>query len=200
PRYCVFADEKRKLLVSGAGPLIQVYKSDAEEGSYPISTIHVFDRQNVNVEFIQPIENTGHFVVAGNTFLTVLHADEITSEISWVNQERMHECSIDYSISKLFSVIKSKCAEDLSLSLFILTREVVLFVTLSVSSKKKRRDFSIAQFLLKRDYRESMTHSSSSNSPRPRSSIVISMTTVIVLGTMERLRLISWRHLTMVDS
>ncbi|GMT25113.1 hypothetical protein PFISCL1PPCAC_16410, partial [Pristionchus fissidentatus] len=117
PRLCIFADKTKNLILSGVGPLVQVYKPDK---STPISTIHVFDRQNVNVEFMQPIENTGHFVVAGSNFLTIIHEDEIKSNVHWVNEERIHEFNSDSEIIRMYIVIDWTCNEILKFSLLIL--------------------------------------------------------------------------------
>ncbi|GMT24463.1 hypothetical protein PFISCL1PPCAC_15760 [Pristionchus fissidentatus] len=136
PRRCLTSDKKKNLLVSATGPIVQVFKFDAKEYSFPISTIHCFDRQNVNVEFIQSITDTGHYLVAGDKFATVIHEGEITSGMSWIDPDRIHKFNSE--IVDVFTVIESKCTDHLAFSLFILhkNRRLIRY-SIRIHSKEK---------------------------------------------------------------
>ncbi|GMR48361.1 hypothetical protein PMAYCL1PPCAC_18556, partial [Pristionchus mayeri] len=137
PRHAVVVDKARELIISGAGPIVQVFALESDPSTPPISTIHVFDRQNVNVEYIKAIGTTGHYCVVGNKFLSVIHADENVGGFMWINHNRIHE--IQSEIVKVFDIFNVNSAENLIFSLFILhqnrhlSRHVVHF----------KQDFSI---------------------------------------------------------
>ncbi|GMT24461.1 hypothetical protein PFISCL1PPCAC_15758, partial [Pristionchus fissidentatus] len=120
PRHCLVTETKRNLLISGAGPTVQVFKIDSSGEDSPISTIHCFHRENVSVEHCQPIGDSGQRFVKLEVTRIVYSQNDILTEISWIPPCRIREFNSE--IVQMYKVIDYSSTLEQLFSLFSIYR------------------------------------------------------------------------------